>query len=109
MLQKILLDGSDQTIDDLMQWIVSQHRWLFAFEEGLDGHCRQRYEDFVQNDIQPLQRYLAFPLTGEASVDQAHDHVPRTLSSGGSIPSLATMFSTADSHPASSISSIWFQ
>ena len=83
ILHDILLqEDSGQTVDGLTQWIVSQHRWLFAFEKRLTNYYRQRYEDFVNGEIRSLERYLSFSLTGGATVDQTHDHVPRTKSSG---------------------------
>lgn len=82
ILHGILSLGSEQTIDELLSWIVLQHRWLFEFEDRLPFHHRQRYEDFVQGEMDDLAQYLALRLTGDAVVEKEHDHVPRTLGSG---------------------------
>jgi hypothetical protein len=62
-----------------VDWLRRQYEWLPEFEKGLQDYCRLRYEDFVDGKLGALESYLGISLRGEAVVDEAHGHVPRTL------------------------------
>jgi hypothetical protein len=82
ILEQILPTTSRPSLDSLGDWVLRQHRWLFHFEEQLDDHYLLKYEDLVDGNINGLERYLEMTLSGEAMVDQKHDHVPRTKGYG---------------------------
>jgi LmbE family N-acetylglucosaminyl deacetylase/glycosyltransferase involved in cell wall biosynthesis len=71
-----------RTLQGTFDWIAELHQWLFDFERRLDDSVRIRYEDFVDGDLETLEKYLGQPLTGSAAVDAEHDHVPRTQNYG---------------------------
>lgn len=82
ILKHILKYIPAHSLEKSTQWIIRQHRWLFEFENRLDNHFSIKYEDFVDEKIKDLERYLEIPLKGPATVDTVFDYVARTKSYG---------------------------
>ena len=82
ILEWILDSMPGQSIARIRGWILRQHRWLFRFERRLDDYCTVRYEDFVENEIAPLENYLGISLRGSDTVKSEQEHVVRTRGYG---------------------------
>ncbi|MCB0190801.1 MAG: class I SAM-dependent methyltransferase [Anaerolineae bacterium] len=82
MLKQILAYIPHHSFEKSIQWLTRQHRWLFEFENRLQNHFTIKYEDFVDEKIDELKRYLEIPLAGSATVDTMFDYVVRTKSYG---------------------------
>lgn len=71
------------TADFFGQRTQGLQAFCMAFEDRLSGnYVTLRYEDFVDGRLEELGAYLELELLGEAEVDAAYAHVPRTCSYG---------------------------
>ena len=82
LMEEVGLASHDQNLQETVQWLKRLYEYLFRFEDRLRNPFLMKYEDFVHERLSELESYLGFPLEGKALVDEPHDHVPRTLSSG---------------------------
>ena len=82
ILEQIIAESDNLTLADFIQWLNTQYQWLPEFEKSLHDYHRLRYEDFVDGNLSKLEEYLNLTLTGSASVDDIHSHVPRSINHG---------------------------
>ena len=78
IFERVVGETGRHSFCDVTEWLRFQYQWLIEFEKALDDYCLLKYEDFVDDNLMALERYLGFQLTGDAGVDAVHDHVPRT-------------------------------
>ncbi len=82
-LLKLLNELSDvHQFDTTMDWMRQHYAWLPVFESRLDDYVRLKYEDFVENRLEPIEEHLGFSLRGSGQVPAELAHVPRTLGKG---------------------------
>lgn len=79
IMKQVFGASNNHTFEGTIDWLARQYRWLPEFENQLEDYFLIRYEDFVDGQIEGLERYLGTPLKGEANVDEPHNHVPRTM------------------------------
>ncbi|MCB0165375.1 MAG: class I SAM-dependent methyltransferase [Anaerolineae bacterium] len=82
ILKHILAYIPNHSWQKSIQWVIRQHQWLPEFEMRLSDYVTIKYEDFVDERIEGLERYLEIPLAGSATVDPMFDYVVRTKSYG---------------------------
>jgi len=71
-----------KTMSDITQYLRNQYAWLLEFDRACGGLHRLGYEDMVDGRLESLEAYLGVSLKGSSAVDEVHDHVTRTRSSG---------------------------
>jgi len=82
LLEHIISLIPGQSIEEVRRWMIDQYCWLFEFERRLDNYCTIKYEDFVDDKLTEVERYLGIELAGAAEVDDQNRHVVRTKSYG---------------------------
>lgn len=71
-----------QSIEILRGWLIGQYKWLIGFEKRLDDYSLIKYEEFVDNKLTNIEKYLGLELAGDAQVDSQNKHVVRTKGYG---------------------------
>ena len=82
LLEYVLNLIPGESLGKVTEWMKDQQNWIYGFESRLGEHYRIGYEDFVDGELEGLEEYLAFRLTGEAEVGERNSHVPRTKAYG---------------------------
>jgi hypothetical protein len=83
LLDYILSTPPAITLESFAHRAKMRHAFCIEFQQSLGDAVQPiRYEDFVDGQLSIVENYLEIPLTGDAQVQAAYNHVPRTCSYG---------------------------
>ncbi len=82
VIEHIISFIPNRSTELLRRQLFERYNWVFEFEKRLDNYCTIKYEDFVEDKLTDVERYLGIKLTGAAQVDNQYGHVARTKSYG---------------------------
>lgn len=83
LIRKIVEYTSFKEINNLLSSLEKHHKWLFNFESQLKNPCRIHYEALLQQQLEPISKYLgiSIPYTS-VEIPDYHNHVIRSCASG---------------------------